>query len=249
MIRVAVSGAGGKLANPIISSVGASDDLELAALYNPNRRGVEMHGVAVTASPEDIEADVMVETAHPDVVFENLGMWRDKGLATVVGTSGFTPERLIELREMWGKESPCLVVPNFSVGAVLMMRFAVEAAAMFEAVEIVERHHATKPDAPSGTSLATAMGIGGAGGRSVESSEELVQGARGGDLDGVRIHSLRLPGLIAQQEVALSNPGEVLSIEHLSTSYESFAAGALLAIRGVRSLAGGVHVGLPAVMG
>lgn len=248
MIRVAVSGAGGKLANPIISAIAASEDLELAALYNPNREGVVMHGVTVTASPEDIEADVMVETAHPDVVFDNLGMWKQKGLATVVGTSGFTPERLIELREMWGKEKPCLVVPNFSVGAVLMMRFAVEAASMFEAVEIVERHHATKPDAPSGTSLATAMGIGGAGGRSVESSEELVKGARGGDLDGVRIHSLRLPGLIAQQEVALSNPGEVLSIEHLSTSYESFAAGALLAIRGVRDLAGGVHVGLPAVM-
>lgn len=249
MIRVAVSGAGGKLANPIISSVVASEDLELAALYNPNREGVEMHGVNITAAPEAIEADVMVETAHPDVVFDNLAMWKEKGLATVVGTSGFTPERLIELREMWGKESPCLVVPNFSVGAVLMMRFAVEAASMFEAVEIVERHHATKPDAPSGTSLATAMGIGVAGGRSVESSEELVKGARGGDLDGVRIHSLRLPGLIAQQEVALSNPGEVLSIEHLSTSYESFAAGALLAIRGVRDLAGGVHVGLPAVMG
>lgn len=248
MIQVAVSGAGGKLATPIINAVAEADDLGLSALYNPNREGEEMHGVRITGSSDPIEADVMVEAAHPDVVFENLQMWHAKDFAVVVGTSGFTPERLVELREMWGREKPCLVVPNFSIGAVLMMRFAVEASTMFEAVEIVERHHSTKPDAPSGTSLATAMGISGSGGRSVASSEELVQGARGGDLDGVRIHSLRLPGLIAQQEVALSNPGEVLSIEHLSTSYESFAAGALLAIRGIQSLAGGVHVGLPAVM-
>ncbi|MBW3666901.1 MAG: 4-hydroxy-tetrahydrodipicolinate reductase [Actinobacteria bacterium] len=248
MIRVAVSGAGGKLATPIISAVAAADDLELSSLYNPNRQGDEIHGVAVTGSPKRIEGDVLVEAAHPDVVFENLKVWHEKELAVVVGTSGFTPERLVELREMWGRDTPCLVVPNFSIGAVLMMRFAVEASPMFDAVEIIERHHATKPDAPSGTSLATAMGISSSGGRSVESSEELVEGARGGDLDGVRIHSLRLPGLIAQQEVALSNPGEVLSIEHLSTSYESFAAGALLAVRGVQNLAGGVHVGLPAVM-
>lgn len=248
MIRVAVSGAGGKLANPIIAGIADADDLELAALYNPNREGEQLHGVTITGDPDDIDAEVLVEGAQPDVVMENLGKWHDKGSAVVVGTSGFTPERLIELREMWGKGTPCLVVPNFSIGAVLMMRFAVEAAPLFEAVEIVERHHSTKPDAPSGTSLATAMGISSSGARSVESSEELVQGARGGDLDGVRIHSLRLPGLIAQQEVALSNPGEVLSIEHLSTSYESFAAGALLAVRGVQALPGGVHVGLPAVM-
>lgn len=249
MTRVGVSGAGGKLATPIVSAVLEADDLELTALFNPNRQGSELRGLVVTGSPEEVDADVLVETAHPDAVFDNLRAWHDKELAVVVGTSGFTPERLVELREMWGKVSPCLVVPNFSIGAVLMMRFAVEASPMFEAVEIVETHHSTKPDAPSGTALATAMGIGGIGGRSAEVSEELLEGARGGDLDGVRIHSLRVPGLIARQEVVLSNPGEMFTIEHLSTSYESFAAGALLAIRGVRGLAAGVHVGLPAVMG
>jgi 4-hydroxy-tetrahydrodipicolinate reductase len=249
MTRVAVSGAGGKLADPIISAIVHSDDLALAALYNPNRVGADLHGVTVTGRPGSIEADVMVETAHPDVVFDNLQSWKDLGVATVVGTSGFTPERLARLGDLWSTETPCLVVPNFSVGAVLMMRFAAEAAPMFDAMEIVERHHATKPDAPSGTSLATAMGVGEAGGRSAESSEELVTGARGAEVQGVRIHSLRLPGLIAQQEVALSNPGEVLSIEHLSTSYQSFAAGALLAIRRVGDLPGGVHVGLDKVMG
>lgn len=248
MISVAVSGAGGKLAGPIISAIAGADDLELSALYNPNRIGVEIEGVAVVGDLGDVNAEVVVETAHPEVVFENLEAWRDAGAATVVGTSGFTSQRLDQLRSMWGTDTACLVVPNFSIGATLMMRFAAEAASHFEAVEIVERHHATKPDAPSGTSLASAMAIAKSGGRSAEGSEELVPGARGADVDGVRVHALRLPGLIAQQEVALSNSGEVLSIEHLSTSYESFAAGAVLAVRNVGSLDGGVHLGLDTVL-
>ena len=249
MIRVAISGAGGKLATPIAEAVLATDDLELSALYNPNRAGSEMQGLAVTGSADEIDADVMVETAHPDVVFDNLEAWRAAGLATVVGTSGFTPERLDLLRQTWGADGPpVLVVPNFSIGAVLMMRFAAEAAPHFESVEIIERHHSTKPDAPSGTALATAMGVASGGGSSAQGSAELVGGARGADVEGVRVHALRLPGLISQQEVAMSNAGEVLSIEHLSTSYQSFANGALTAIRGVQGLDSGVHLGLDAVL-
>lgn len=248
MISVAISGAGGRLAGPIIGAVARADDLELKGLHNPNRTGQEIEGVAITGDPAAIDADVIVETAHADVVFDNLEFWRDAGMTAVVGTSGFTFQRLDQLRSMWGEATPCLVVPNFSIGATLMMRFAAEAAEHFEAVEIVERHHATKPDAPSGTSLATAMGVSEHGGGSAESSEEMVPGARGADVEGVRVHSLRLPGLIAQQEVALSNVGEVLSIEHLSTSHESFASGALLAIRHVEALAGGVHLGLDTVL-
>lgn len=248
MTTVAVSGAGGKLAGPIVDALIAADDLELVALFNPNRPGQEMAGLVITAEAGSVEADVVIETAHPDVVFDNLEIWRDSGAAVVVGTSGFTPYRLDLLGSLWGTDSPCLVVPNFSIGAVLMMRFAAEAAGHFEAVEIVERHHSSKPDAPSGTSLASAMGVSAAGGSSAEESEELVEGARGGSVEGVRVHSLRLPGLIAQQEVALSNAGEVLTIEHLSTSYESFAAGAVLAARRVGSLEGGVHLGLDAVL-
>ena len=249
MIHVAISGAGGKLATPIAEAVLAAGDLELVALYNPNRVGTELHGLTVTGAPDEVEADVMMETAHPDMVFDNLGAWRARGMATVVGTSGFTPERLESLRQMWGEEGPpVLVVPNFSIGAVLMMRFAAEAAAHFEAVEIIERHHSTKPDAPSGTALATAMGVASGGGGSAEGSAEMVPGARGADVEGVRVHALRLPGLISQQEVAFSNAGEVLSIEHLSTSYQSFASGALIAIRGMRDLPPGVHLGLDAVL-
>jgi 4-hydroxy-tetrahydrodipicolinate reductase len=249
VIRVAISGAGGKLATAIADAVLAAEDLELSELFNPNRAGSELHGLAVRGSPSEIDADVMVETAHPDVVFENLAVWRASGMATVVGTSGFTPERLDLLRQTWGADGPpVLVVPNFSIGAVLMMRYAAEAAAHFESVEIIERHHSTKPDAPSGTALATAIGVASGGGSSAQGSAELVEGARGAEVEGVRVHAIRLPGLISQQEVVLSNAGEVLSIEHLSTSYQSFGNGALTAIRGVRDLPPGVHLGLDAVL-
>ena len=249
MIRVSVSGAGGKLAGAVIAAIEEADDLELTALFNPNREGQDLGGRVIVGDAAGVSADVIVEAAHPDGVFDNLEIWRDTGAAVVVGTSGFTPYRLNLLESLWGTATPCLVVPNFSIGATLMMRFAAEAARHFEAVEIVERHHATKPDAPSGTALASAMGISEEGGKSSERSDELVAGARGADVEGVRVHSLRLPGLLSQQEVALSNPGEVLSIEHISTSYDSFASGALRAIRSVRSLDGGVHLGLDQVLG
>lgn len=248
MIRVAVSGAGGKLASAIIEGILAAEDLELSALYNPNRAGREMEGTIVSGDLLGVSGDVVVETAHPDVVFTNLEAWRDAGMAAVVGTSGFTPARLEQLEQMWGSDSPCLVVPNFSIGATLMMRFAAESAEHFEAIEIIERHHSDKPDAPSGTALATAMGVSEKGGASSNLSEEIVPGSRGGDVSGVRVHSLRLPGVISHQEVAMSNTGEVFSIEHLSTSYQSFAGGALLAIRRVGSLPGGVHLGLDTVL-
>jgi 4-hydroxy-tetrahydrodipicolinate reductase len=249
MTQVVISGAGGKLATAIAEAVLAVDDIELVGLFNPNRAGQTLHGMTVSDDPDSMRGDVVVETAHNDVVLDNLGRWRANGMAAVVGTSGFTPERLAQLRESWGTAGPvCLIVPNFAIGAVLMMRFAAQAAPYFEVVEVVERHHASKPDAPSGTSLASAMGISAAGGRSAEGSEELVQGARGALVEGVRVHAMRLPGVISQQEVALSNSGEVLSIEHMSTNYECFGAGALLAIRKVGALAPGVHLGLDAVM-
>ncbi len=248
MIRVVVSGAGGKLAGSIIAGIAGSDDLELTALYNPKRAGALIDGLTVTGTITDLRGDVVVETAPPDVVFENLAVWRQSEMAAVIGTSGFTPDRLGRLKDLWGLDTPCLIVPNFSIGAVLMMRFATEATPYFSAVEVIERHHSDKPDSPSGTALATAMGIAAVGGASTEQSKELVPGARGSDVEGVRVHSLRLPGLISQQEVALSNFGEVLTIEHLSTSYLSFAAGALLAIRHVRELDPGVHLGLDSVL-
>ncbi len=248
--RVVVSGAGGKLATPITTAISTASDLELSGLFNPNRAGSSIDGLEVAGNHADVTGDVVVETAHPDNVFGNLEAWRHGGMATVVGTSGFTEDRLNRLAELWGTEGPpCLVVPNFSIGAVLMMEFARTAARYFEAVEVVERHHSTKPDAPSGTALATAAAISAGGGASVADTDELVPGARGGDVGDVRVHSLRLPGLISHQEVVFSNEGELLSVEHMSTSYESFAEGALLAIRRVTDLEPGVHLGLASLLG
>jgi 4-hydroxy-tetrahydrodipicolinate reductase len=248
-IGVVVSGAGGKLAMPIIDAINRSDDLEISGLYNPNRPDADLSGYLVSDDAAAMTGDVVVETSHPDHVFDNLEVWKGAGMAAVVGTSGFTEARLDQLAQMWGTEGPaCLVVPNFSVGAVLMMEFSRTAARYFEAIEIIERHHSTKPDAPSGTALATAAGIVGGGGESATGGDELLDGARGADVGGVRVHSLRLPGLISQQEVAMSNPGEILSVEHMSTSYESFAQGALLAIRRIGDLEPGVHLGLAALL-
>lgn len=248
MIRVAVSGAGGKLAVPIVNAVVAAEDLVLSALYNPNRAGHEMAGVTVVADARRVGGDVVIETARPDVVFDNLAVWSELGMAAVVGTSGFTAERLDRLGDVWDDDLPCLIVPNFAIGAVLMMKYAEEAAGHFEASEVIERHHSAKSDAPSGTALATAMRIADGGGGSAGGPEELLEGARGAEVEGVRVHALRLPGLISMQEVAMSNPGEMLSISHVSTSYESFAPGAALAARRVRDLPGGVHFGLDKIL-
>jgi 4-hydroxy-tetrahydrodipicolinate reductase len=143
-----------------------------------------------------------------------------------------------------------LIVPNFSIGAVLMMRFAELASAYFDSAEIIERHENTKPDAPSGTALATAMRMGKvrSGMEMPNPENEVVKGARGGLASGVRVHSLRMKGLLSDQEVAFTNMGETLSIIHRSTSYESFANGALVAIRYVTKLKG-VAVGLDAALG
>jgi 4-hydroxy-tetrahydrodipicolinate reductase len=181
---------------------------------------------------------------------DNLKTWHEKGFNVVAGTSGFTENRLAELRALWRNEDQgCLVVPNFSIGAVLMMRFAESASSFFDSIEIVERHEDKKPDAPSGTALATAMRIGKHRSDPEEPSDhEIIEGARGGLASGVRVHSLRMAGLLSDQEVAFSNPGETFSLLHRSTSYESFVNGALLAIRHVGKTKG-VSVGLDALLG
>jgi 4-hydroxy-tetrahydrodipicolinate reductase len=223
--------------------------MELAAVYAPGHGGEPVAGVAATEDPGGFVADVVAECAPPDAVMGNLEVWRSRGMHAVVGTSGFTEERLAELRTLWGEDGPgCLVVPNFSIGAVLMMRVAEMAAPHFETAEVVERHHADKPDAPSGTALATAMRMGAAGASSAELSRELVPGARGASTSGVRVHSLRLAGVLSAQEVAFSNDGEEFSVVHRSTSYGSFVGGALVAIRYVQSVHG-VAVGLDAALG
>jgi 4-hydroxy-tetrahydrodipicolinate reductase len=230
--------------------VAAASDLQLASLYDPGHAGETVAGVTVSGSSDEVSAQVMVECTHADTVMDNLKSWHEKGFHVVVGTSGFSESRLEELRSFWTPDAPgCLIVPNFSIGAVLMMRFAELAAPYFDSVEIIERHQDRKPDAPSGTALATAMRIGQHRDDSnIPAGRELIEGVRGGLASGVRVHSLRMSGLLSDQEVAFSNNGETFSVHHRSTSYDSFVGGALLAIRRVVSMKG-VSIGLDALLG
>ena len=249
-MKVAVSGAMGRLGSVVAKGIANAEDMQLSGVYDPAHPGNVVAGMEIEDSIENIDADILVECTHPDVVMENLKQWHAKGLSVVAGTSGFTEERIEEVKSFWtNADTSCLIVPNFSIGAVLMMRFAEMASPYFDSAEIIERHEDTKPEAPSGTALATAMRMGKVRKASEElQSNEVAKGARGGLVSGVRVHSLRMKGLLSDQEVAFSNLGETFSIHHCSTSYESFANGALVAIRYAHTIKG-VAIGLDAALG
>ncbi len=249
MIKVAVSGAMGRLGSIIAQGVANADDMQLSAVYDPFAAGASVAGLAVETVIEQVDAEMVVECTHPDVVMKNLERWHAEGKSVVVGTSGFTAERIEQVKSLWTNASTsCLIVPNFSIGAVLMMRFAELASPYFDSAEVIERHEDIKPDAPSGTALATALRMGKVRQTQEKASHEIVSGARGGLVEGVRVHSLRMKGLLSDQEVAFSNLGETFSLTHRSTSYESFANGALVAIRYAQTISG-VAVGLDAALG
>jgi len=237
----------------VAAAVAASPDLVLTGCYDPGAAGAEVAGVPVSSDPASLAGTgVIVEFTTPEVVLENLAAWRSMGAHSVVGTSGFDADRIDLLRRRWGSGPPnCLVVPNFSIGAVLMMSFAAIAAPYFAASEVVELHHDRKTDAPSGTATATAAGIVAAGGRQERAveSEESATGARGAGLGGVRVHSVRLPGLLAHQEVMFGSPGELLTIRHDTSDREAFIPGVLLAVRSVGMLPDAVTVGLEGLLG
>jgi len=259
MIRVAVSGASGRMGSLAAAAVDADDNLELVACYDPAHGGSSVSGHEVSTSPSVVAGcDVVIEFTRPDVVMANLAEWRRFGIHAVVGTSGFDQERLAQLRRLWsidasdGDTGPrCLVVPNFSIGAVVLMRLAERAAPHFAAAEIIEMHHDAKADAPSGTALATANRIGAVAPRQhrVVEGEELLPGSLGATADGIRVHSVRLPGYVAHQEVLFGNPGETLTIRHDTTDRSSFMPGVLLAVRHVADLPDPVTVGLEDVLG
>ncbi|OFW63341.1 MAG: 4-hydroxy-tetrahydrodipicolinate reductase [Actinobacteria bacterium RBG_16_67_15] len=236
----------------VMEAVAEADDLELVAGYDPECPGVTVAGREVSADPDVVGgAEVVVEFTHPGVVMENLDAWHRRRVSAVVGTSGFDAGRLDQIRALWTNGPPnCLVVPNFSIGAVLMMRFAELAARHFAASEIIEMHHDRKVDAPSGTSLATAERIRSGGGRQERAveSDELLPGARGADA-GPRVHAVRLPGLLAHQQVLFGSPGETLTIRHDTMDRVSFLPGVMLAIRSVQELPDPVTVGLEGLLG
>lgn len=235
-LRVAVVGASGRMGRQVCAAVDSADDLLLVARID-------------LSDPLDLivasKADVVVDFTVPDAVMATVTFCAAQEVDLVVGTTGFTEERLEDVRELLGGEprSAVLIAPNFGIGAVLMMRFAREAAPWFESVEIVELHHPDKVDAPSGTAQATARGIAGAraaAGRdpSPDATNQGLDGARGAKVDDVHIHSVRARGLVAHQEVLLGNSGETLTIRHDSLDRSSFMPGVLLAVRGISSRKG-----------
>jgi len=252
MISVGVSGANGTMGRLTIGVVEAAEDLEVGGLYAPGRDGQDILGHAASGNPAALsDCDVIIELTHPSAADENVPRWRDQGAQVVIGTSGYTEARLDALHKAWsGVESRCLVIPNFSVGAVLMMRFAELAAPHFESAEIIEMHHHDKPDAPSGTALHTAARMAAARGHGGhDRGREVVAGALGADVAGIPVHSLRLHGAAAHQEVILGTVGQYLTLRHDTIDYQCFAPGILLALREVGSLASGVTVGLDSLLG
>ena len=233
-MRVGVLGAKGKVGAAMVAGVESAEDLTFTA-------GVDA-GDPLEALTET-NTGVVIDFTHPSVVMDNLKFCIDNGIHAVVGTTGFTDERLDQVRR-WVADKPdvcVLIAPNFAIGAVLSMHFAAQAARFFESVEVIELHHPYKADAPSGTAVRTAKLM-------AEARKELppnpdatstgFDGARGADVDGIPVHSVRLAGLVAHQEVLFGTQGETLTIRHDSIDRTSFVPGVLLAVRRIREFPG-----------
>jgi 4-hydroxy-tetrahydrodipicolinate reductase len=243
MISVAVLGARGRMGAEVCKAVQAAEDLELVA-------GVDLgDDIASIAG-----ASVAVDFTHPGAVMDNVAWCIEHGVHVVVGTTGFDADRLAAVDKLVAAAPGVGVViaPNFGIGAVLMMRFAAEAAVHFDSVEIVELHHPGKADAPSGTAARTAGLVAAARreaglGPSPDATTSELDGARGATVDGVHVHAVRLAGLVAHQEVLLGGHGETLTIRHDSLDRSSFMPGVLLAVRAVVDRPG-LTVGLEALL-
>lgn len=243
-MRVGVLGARGKVGREVCRAVLEAEDLELVAQVDVAQDADDLDALV----PAGVSA--VVDFTHPDVVMDNLRHCIEHGIHAVVGTTGFDEARLETLRG-WLAASPgtgVLIAPNFSIGAVLMMRFAAEAARFYESVEIIELHHPDKADAPSGTARRTAELVAAARreaglGPVPDATSTSLEGARGADVDGVRVHGLRIRGMVAHQEVVLGGTGETLTIRHDSMDRASFTPGVLAALRAIEHRPG-LTVGL-----
>jgi len=226
--RVMVVGARGRVGSCIVRGVEAAEDLELAGAVDV--------GDDLAGAIDEHKPDVAVDFTIPDVVFDNLSTLLARGVHAVVGTTGLTETQLEALDGVAREHGVgCMIAPNFALGAVLMMRFAEEAARHLPWVEIIERHHEHKLDAPSGTARTTAARIAAARSEAPSPAKETesAPGVRGGRVESVPIHSVRLPGSVAHQEVMFGGPGETLTLRHDTIDREVFVPGVLLAVRAI----------------
>ncbi|MGW4034221.1 4-hydroxy-tetrahydrodipicolinate reductase [Streptomyces sp. NPDC004838] len=235
-LRVAVLGAKGRIGSEAVRAVESADDMELVAAHD---QGDRLEGLV------EAQAQVAIELTTPASVMGNLDFCVRHGIHAVVGTTGWTDERLAQLGTSLAASprTGVFIAPNFSIGAVLTMKFAQQAARYFESAEVIELHHPNKVDAPSGTATRTAQLIAAARaeadlGAQPDATATALDGARGADVDGVPVHSVRLRGLLAHQEVLLGAEGETLTIRHDSLHHSSFMPGILLAVRRVGSVPG-----------
>ena len=262
MIRVLVSGAAGRMGSEVVRAVTATPGMEVVAGVDPAAAGTRVPdgmGGSIACEPDlavalaDTSPDVMVDFTHPSAVEGNIRTALAAGVDCVVGTTGLAEEKQAELAALAPAGTCLFVAPNFALGAVLMMEFAQKAARFIPHVEITELHHDKKADAPSGTAIRTARLVAAAR-REVpvvpgkETENEGMEGARGAVVDGVHVHSVRLPGLVAHQEVVFGGEGQTLTIRHDSIDRTSFMPGVVLAVSRVGDLSGLV-VGLEKVMG
>jgi 4-hydroxy-tetrahydrodipicolinate reductase len=251
--RVGLFGADGKMGRLVGAAIQDDPDLDLVAAVDPTSAGTTIRaGLEVAARPEALVqagVEVAVDFTRPDAVMENVRFCVEQGMHVVVGTTGIGPDRLEEIRGWLARrpEVGVLVAPNFSVGAVVGQRLAEEAARFFPAAEVIELHHDQKVDAPSGTAATTARRIAQA--RQEAWSGPTGGGAfRGGDVEGVRVHSVRLPGLVAHQEVIFGARGQTLTIRHDAPDRSCYLPGVLLAVREISGRPG-LTVGLEPLLG
>ncbi len=242
-MKVGVLGAKGKVGATMCAAVNDAADMTLSAEVDA--------GDAVSLFT-DTDTEVVIDFTHPDVVMDNLEFLIGNGIHVVVGTTGFTAERLEQVRS-WLAASPttgALIAPNFAIGAVLSMYFAQKAAPYFESAEVIELHHPQKADAPSGTATRTAELIADARKGlppNPDATSTGLPGARGADVGGIPVHSVRLTGLVAHQEVLFGTMGETLTIRHDSLDRTSFVPGVLLAVRQIAQRPG-LTIGLEALL-
>ena len=246
LINVGVLGARGRMGTEVVKAVNAAEDLELVAMVDD---GDWLFNVS------DAGAQVVVDFTRPDVVMDNIRFCIDQNIHCVVGTTGFDEARLATIAE-WLEPKPELgvvIAPNFGIGAVLLMQFAQEAARFFPSVEIIELHHPNKVDAPSGTAARTARLVAAARRTAglppaPDATTDALPGARGADVEGVPVHSVRLSGLVAHQEVLMGAAGETLTLRHDSYDRASFMPGVLLAVREIPRRPG-LTIGIESFLG
>lgn len=248
MIRVGVCGANGKMGQEVVKAVNSAEDMVLAAkidLFNGQF-------TTIKEAIESVELDVIVDFTQPDSIYENALFCLNNNVKIVIGTTGLSDKQIEELHELSEKNKvACLIAPNFSTGAVLMMKFAEMASKYFENAEIIELHHNQKKDAPSGTAVKTAALIS-EGAESYTAGncaeKETIEGARGANAyNNIHIHSVRMPGYMASQEVLFGSNGQILTIRHDSTNRECYMPGVLLGIRHAVNKGGFVY-GLDKIM-